>query len=78
MAMTDTPPATMPGATIPRMLAPRPPFSFALALAFLRRFPPTEGERPIIDDAILGATRVGESASYAVAYTPDGAKLTTS
>src|SRR5690349_19379746 len=56
--MTETPPATPSTATVVRMLAPRPPFSFARALAFLRRFPPTEGERPIVGDAVLGATRV--------------------
>jgi DNA-3-methyladenine glycosylase II len=40
------------------MLAPRPPFSLAQALAFLRRFPPTEGERPVVGEAVLGATRL--------------------
>jgi DNA-3-methyladenine glycosylase II len=50
---------TSPAATIVGMLDPRPPFSFAHALAFLRRFPPTEGERPVLGEAVLGATRVG-------------------
>ena len=39
-------------------LKPRAPFSFAHALSFLRRFPPTEGERPIVGDAVLGAMRI--------------------
>jgi DNA-3-methyladenine glycosylase II len=55
VAMTDTRSST----TIVRMLAPRPPFSFVQALTFLRRFPPTEGERPVVGEAVLGATRVG-------------------
>ncbi len=58
MIMTDTPPATPLTTTSVRMLAPRAPFSFAKALAFLRRFPPTEGERPVVGEAVLGATRV--------------------
>src|SRR4051794_8538926 len=52
--MTENPP-TAEGVGV---LKPRAPFSFAQALAFLRRFPPTEGERPVVGDAVLGATHV--------------------
>jgi len=40
-------------------LQPRPPFSFDQALVFLRRFPPTLGERAVVDGAVLGAARLG-------------------
>jgi DNA-3-methyladenine glycosylase II len=43
----------------PHVLHPRPPFSFAQTLAFLRRFPPTRGERAIVGEAVLGAARLG-------------------
>ncbi len=40
------------------ILKPRPPFSFGQSLAFLKRFPPTQGERVVAGDAVLGAARV--------------------
>lgn len=44
--MTARPVATAGGnLPEPHVLRPRPPFSFGLALAFLKRFPPTQGER---------------------------------
>jgi len=42
-----------------QLLRPRPPFSFEHALAFLRRFPPTQGDRIVVGEAALGAARVG-------------------
>jgi DNA-3-methyladenine glycosylase II len=41
------------------VLRPRPPFSFDQALAFLRRFPPTLGDRFVVEERVLGAARVG-------------------
>jgi DNA-3-methyladenine glycosylase II len=40
-------------------LRPRPPFSFDQALTFLRRFPPTLGDRIVEGERVLGAARVG-------------------
>ena len=58
MTMTDTPPSSQPLTTVVRVLAPRPPFRFGKALAFLRRFPPTAGERPVVGEVVLGAAQI--------------------
>src|SRR5690349_17836370 len=53
-------------------LRPRPPFSFAQALAFLRRFPPTLGERAVVEDGVLGAARVdGQTIAFHVKQSND-------
>jgi hypothetical protein len=49
------------------ILQPRPPFSFDLALAFLRRFPPTMGDRIVDGERVLGAARVdGQTIGFQV------------
>src|SRR5262249_20149098 len=50
-----------------QILRPRSPFSFALALAFLRRFPPTMGDRIVDGECVLGAARVrGQTVGFRV------------
>ncbi|MGE3270092.1 MAG: DNA-3-methyladenine glycosylase [Chloroflexota bacterium] len=54
-------------------LCPRPPFEFWHALAFLKRFPPTLGERLVLDGAVLGAARVaGRTLGFSVRETDGG------
>jgi DNA-3-methyladenine glycosylase II len=49
------------------ILQPRPPFSFDLALAFLRRFPPTMGDRIVDGERVLGAARMdGQTIGFQV------------
>jgi len=49
------------------VIRPRPPFSFGQALAFLRRFPPTLGDRLVSGAAVLGAARVnGQTLGFRV------------
>jgi len=46
---------------------PQQPFSFPQSLAFLGRFPPTLGERVILNGAVLGAARLdGQTVGYRV------------
>lgn len=55
-------------------LATQAPFSFARTLAFLRRFPPCQGEYLIEDDAITAAVTIdGEAVPFTIR---DGATLT--
>lgn len=48
-------------------IVPVAPFSFDVALAFLKRFPPTLGERMVEDRAVLGAARLdGKTVGFRV------------
>jgi hypothetical protein len=51
------------------VLQPRPPFSFDQALVFLRRFPPTLGERAVVDGDGHGHVRGGRHAGLGTSAT---------
>jgi hypothetical protein len=54
------------------VLRPRPPFSVAQARAFLRRSPPTLGDRIVTGERVLGAARVmGQTIGFQVAGAGD-------